>query len=305
MKHYRTIDRIPGLIRISRPAFWPIIPTAYLIGLSYGPNGLSHPGFSFTPIMLIQLFLLSFPFCLFTFGINDLHDLESDRINPRKANPSLAASLTEGSLSQDLNPKDIHITTAIIATLMLASAILSRSLLNMFHTLSLLVLSFTYSTPPWRLKTRPPLDMISGGILISLSPFAMGFSLVDETGIIPIQIYLLTFAAMGFHGFSTIMDADPDHDAGDTTFAVVFGKRTAALVAAAGVVPVALSIHTPMFNYFACGCGFLFLLTFLYPSAKVARFVYLFIFASGIVMAWAWLSFFLFGSGFFLNRSMP
>ena len=298
MKPYRTIDTILRLIRISRPAFWPIIPTSFLIGLSYGPQGLSYPTFSFTPIMIIQLFLLSFPFCLFTFGINDLQDLKSDTINPRKANPSLAASLTEGAISHDLNPRHIYIAAAIVAILMLGSAILSRDLMNILHTLSLLVLSFTYSTPPWRLKTRPPLDMISAGILISLSPFAMGFSLADTTGILPIQIYLLTIAAMGFHGFSTIMDADPDRDAGDTTFAVVFGKRTAAFFAAASVLPVPLSIHTPVFKYFAGVCISLFLFTWLRPSASTARKVYLIIFASGIVMAWVWLGFF-----FFVNKS--
>ena len=65
------------LLKTSRPIGWIIAPLVFLVGLSYSGADLS-----FLPIL--QMLLLSFPYCLFVYGINDVYDYESDKLNPRK-----------------------------------------------------------------------------------------------------------------------------------------------------------------------------------------------------------------------------
>ncbi|WP_291321866.1 hypothetical protein, partial [Desulfonatronospira sp.] len=72
------------LLKASRPPLWPALPLVFCMGLIYGEYGLLSPDFRFTPLMLLQMAMLSFPLCLFTFGLNDIHDHASDSINPRK-----------------------------------------------------------------------------------------------------------------------------------------------------------------------------------------------------------------------------
>jgi len=71
-------------LNVSRPPLWIALPLVFSMGLAYGRRGLADPAFAWTPLMILQLFLLSFPFCLFTFGLNDIYDWKSDAINPRK-----------------------------------------------------------------------------------------------------------------------------------------------------------------------------------------------------------------------------
>ncbi|MBU0992866.1 MAG: UbiA family prenyltransferase [Proteobacteria bacterium] len=280
------------LLKISRPSFWIIVPTSFLIGLSFGSHGLSYAGFRFTPVMIVQMVLLSFPFCLFTFGLNDIYDLKSDKKNPRKSGQSLVSALTEGIVlnNPDRDKSVIYTVSCLTAIAMTVSALLSRNMINLFYTISLITLSFTYSTPPWRLKTKPPLDSVVAGAMISLCPIGMGYSLVDNSIFIPSQIYVLTFATMGFHAFSTIVDAEPDKQAGDRTFAVVFGRRAAAFFAAVTVFTGALSIKSIKFQFIA-GCYImLFLYTSIRPSAKSARIVSYIILSSCILMEILWLA---------------
>lgn len=277
------------LMKTSRPFFWVILPLAYLTGLSYSENGLSHPEFRFTPIMIFQMIFLSFPFCIFTFGLNDLHDIASDGVNARKLKTKGIALLSEGTVLQNLSPSVIYLGALLTAIGMVSLSILTSNRMNLFYTLSLLVLSFTYSTPPWRLKTRAPLDAITGGIIACLCPAAMGYTLTDTNGLLPPQLYLLTFAAMGFHAFSTIMDEEPDRAAGDPTFAVRFGKRPAALISAAAILLLDLSLNNRFFQFFAGFCGVLIFYVALFPSAKVARRIYLIIFGMGVILSLVWL----------------
>ena len=117
----------------------------------------------------------------------------------------------------------------------------------------------------------------------------MSYTLVSPHGFPPVQLYLLTFAAMGFHAFSTIMDEEPDSIAGDQTFAVRFGKRPAAILSAATIFFLGASIHKKIFFLFSLFCGILILGVALFPSYQMARRVYLIIFGLGMVLSLVWL----------------
>jgi hypothetical protein len=75
-------DLLKKALLVSRPIFWLIAPAAYLFGVHAGGTPLG-------PLVFIQAFLLSIPLGIYVFGINDLFDLETDRINPRRKRPQL------------------------------------------------------------------------------------------------------------------------------------------------------------------------------------------------------------------------
>ena len=277
------------LIKVSRPQFWVMPPLAFCIGLSYGRFGLAYSGFQFTPLIILQMLLLSFPFCLFAFGINDIYDYESDKISPRKKTVFQLSSTIEGIKLEKKDHQFIKKTAAFITFLLLFVSILTKNLLNIFYTITLLLFVYTYSTPPWRLKVRPPLDSTSAGIFCSLAPFALGFSFVDNALNIPLQIYLLTFCMMGLHSFSTIMDYEVDKKCGDTTFAVVYGKRWASFFPAIFLSLTIFFINEKIYKIYCALCIILFIFITIFPSEKYARFAFILIFLSVIIVSLIWL----------------
>ena len=70
-------DKLILLLKTSRPIFWIVQPLVFLISLFISGAALSS-------LSIIQLILLSFPYCIFLYGINDVYDYESDKLNPRK-----------------------------------------------------------------------------------------------------------------------------------------------------------------------------------------------------------------------------
>jgi 4-hydroxybenzoate polyprenyltransferase len=175
-----------------------------------------------TPVSLFQLVMLSIPYCMFLYGINDIYDFESDQINPRKQHlVGIKLEPTHHSLVKKI--------ALVIGVILLVSSLITMNLMNILGMGLLLFFSYQYSAPPLRLKERPPLDSISNGIIYYLAPIVIGVSYGTIPFNAPVQLYLITIAVMGVHSFSTITDYSADKAVGDKTFAVVFGKRAAAL----------------------------------------------------------------------------
>ncbi len=270
------------LLRVSRPPLWGALPLVFCLGLAYGQRGLTFPGFHFTPLLILQMVMLSFPLCLLTFGLNDIHDYESDKINPRKRG-------MEGIFLPAQYHKLVGRTALAAAVVFFAVSLATLSPPNVFFTMTLLVLSYVYSTPPWRLKTKPPLDAVVAGIIGFLAPFSLGYSFVDDATALPLHAYLFTFCVMSLHAFSTIMDYDVDKISGDRTFAVAFGKRTAAFFPAMIFSFSVFFIHILYVKVFFVFCIFLFIIIFFIPSERMARYAFLSIFIGAIIVVSIWI----------------
>jgi len=270
------------LLKVSRPPFWIILPVVFCLGLAYGQHGLADPLFRFTPLMVIQIFMFSFPACLFTFGLNDIHDEAGDRLNPRKTG-------IEGSRIPDGSHKLVKMSAFGAGVSLLLSSAASANPLNIYFAVTLLATAYVYSTPPWRFKTRPPLDIITAGILGFLAPFGMGFSLADDAMNLPVHALFFTLCVMGFHAFSTISDYSSDKEIGDRTFAVAFGKRAAALLP----VPIFLCgfflIRVDYVRIFFLACAILSLLSAIFPSEKLARYSCIAMFLGAAFSSCFWL----------------
>jgi 4-hydroxybenzoate polyprenyltransferase len=172
----------------------------------------------------MQMLLLTFPMNLVGCGLNDIYDFESDRLSPRRR-------AVWGALVRDEDrPLVFSVVLAMIPIIVLG-ACLTRNWNNIMATVSLVVVAWLYSVPPIRLKERPPLDSLSNGLGYFFLPFVMGYSLNADPRIIPLRHYLLALCVCGVHALATAADYEPDRAAGHKTFAVVFGRRTAAATA--------------------------------------------------------------------------
>lgn len=212
-------SRLLYLVQVSRPIIWPVLPLVYALGVHAA-------GAEWDAVAIAQLVTLTFPMNLIGCGLNDIHDYESDRRSVRRR------AVWGAVVSSDERPLVFHACVAMIPIVILA-ACLTRNRDNVVATISLVVVAWTYSVPPYRLKERPPLDSLANGLGYFLFPLMMGYSLHADTRDMPIRYYLLALCVAGIHALATAADYDADVAAGHRTLAVVFGKRIAAALAAA------------------------------------------------------------------------
>ncbi len=249
-------DKLLLLLKTSRPALWVIAPLVFLVGLFFS-------GASLSTLSIIQLVLLTFPYCVFLYGINDVYDYESDQLNPRK-------KLVQGIKLKKKHHEFIKLVSYVMIGILIISSLITFNISNWVGMVLLLLFSYFYSVPPIRLKVLPPIDSFANGVLYFFAPFLLGFSF-GGTGVeIPLKIYFVAACGMGFHVLSTITDYSVDKKVGDRTFAVAFGKRTAAVFA---VVIFLLTmffvgIQTVILNYYLIAALLVAIAILIYPNEK-------------------------------------
>src|SRR3989344_2932786 len=161
------------LIKTSRPLGWIIWPFVFLFGLAAS-------GANLTTLPIIQMILLSFPFSFFAYGINDIYDYQSDKLNPRK-------NLIEGIKLKPKYHSLVKKSAFFIALILVSSSLITQNIYNVSAMLFLLFFAYFYSAPPLRLKERPPLDSFTNGIGYFFLPFLLGFSYGGTIFDIPIK----------------------------------------------------------------------------------------------------------------------
>ena len=265
------------LAKVSRPALWPVGALVFLGGILYSHAELDA-------LAIAQLALFSFPASLYLCGINDVHDTETDRLNPRKGS-------TEGARIPAGKRNFVEKASLLMALPILAASFLTLNAWNALSTILFILLGYAYSAPPARLKEKPPLDSLSNGIGC-LAIFAAGYGYgADPLLLFPKAIFGVLCIA-GLHAVTTMMDYDADRKAGQRTFAIAFGKRAAVLFALLACVAALLfsgvSNQPIMAGLFAL--SFLFGALLIFPDEKLSRLVSwsayaLFLTASLLVLA--------------------
>ncbi|MEU4217930.1 prenyltransferase [Actinoplanes sp. NPDC026623] len=206
------------LVAVSRPWFWPVswVP-AYLGTVLAGHAWLPARGDA--PRAAVALLVLGPLIWGAVLAQNDLHDLRSDRDNPRKA----SAPLVTGALSAGR----LRVWYRWIAFAAVAGALYVGPLF-VLGVAGVLALGWAYSVPPLRLKTRPGWDVAVNALVVGLVSPAAGWSITRAPWDFPWQFGLLglLFAA-ALYLPTTVTDVVADSGAGDTTFAVRFGPRLA------------------------------------------------------------------------------
>jgi len=260
------------LLKTSRPVGWIIGPLVFLIGIYVSGLRLASMPVS----VFVQLALLSFPASLLVYGINDVYDYDTDRINPRKG------SVEGGFLQKKYHKMILRISIAIAAMLLLSS-VFAFNIGNLFAMMIFLFLTISYSARPLRLKEMPVIDSLSNGLMF-LSCFAVGYSYNHSLLYIPVSLYFVALCVAGVHALGTVMDCKYDLISRQKTFSTVFGKRAAALFAfTMFALTLIFGMQTLVLNYYLTLCALLSLMVFFFPMENVAKFSFKMVFAGFII----------------------
>lgn len=243
------------LLRTSRPRFWIYLLGPWMLGSFAGAT--SANAFMSWEFWVGLLGFL-FPANLFVYGVNDIHDTETDLRNAKKSEAS-------GGYERFLPPAEHRrmMHQILLWNVPWVGALLVSSLLRMQWTAfgalaAFLFFSHGYSAPPIRAKARPVVDSVFN-ILYACPGFA-GFSLMG--GDLGSRFWLVLGAAwlwcMAMHAFSAVPDIEADRDAGVDTVATFLGRdRTllacgACYVSAAGLAAIAARDWTGGIATLAC-----------------------------------------------------
>jgi 4-hydroxybenzoate polyprenyltransferase len=209
------------LLRISRPRFWIYEIGPYAVGIA-AAIGLSGHLWILTPLLIFFVFF-SYPANIYIYGINDIFDYETDKLNPKKV---LYESLVVPSEHRKLF---YHIAISCIPFLIYSYYI--GSLHAFLALLAFFFFAGMYSALPIRAKAKPFLDsFFSAGHYIATAVF--GYLLASNlTGqnISWNTLWISTIAgicwAMAMHAYSAVPDIKADAEANLQTIATWLQKR--------------------------------------------------------------------------------
>jgi 4-hydroxybenzoate polyprenyltransferase len=203
---------ITKLLRISRPRFWIYLLGPYLIG--------SILAFEPTQIILQWQFWLgfiyfTFPANLLIYGVNDIFDYETDKLNPKKIEYETLVT-----------PKErIRLWLFILATnIPFILALYLITPLTSMGILGFLFLGIQYSALPIRAKARPFLDSLFN--ILYIFPGIIGYSLFALSLNLDYRILISAgLWTMAMHTYSAIPDIEADKASNTPTIATVLGSK--------------------------------------------------------------------------------
>ncbi len=201
----------------------------------------------------------------FGFSINDCFDQKEDKFDKTKKNPLVA--------------KEISFKRALTFSFILAGFGLFLSALYGLEVFLIclvgVILTFFYSSPPLRLKSRPPFDLISHGLFAGV--FILVLPILFFKNQLNLLHYLLLLSAFYFSVVLELRneyeDYEIDKTAGLITIAYALGKQKteSSLRYLAALYPLALfpifyilSVFTPVFIFSFCIITLVFFFFFLF-----------------------------------------
>ena len=267
------------LLRVSRPIGWIFGPLVFFHG--FVASQATH----LSLLTWVQLTVLSFPANFITYGINDVFDYETDRINPRKHVKGTIEGIILDPKHHSLVLKSAHLFSFII----LITALFTRNFLNILGIGFSLILVYAYSMPPIRLKERPPLDSICIGVIV-FCVFVAGFSYNKTVYDLALHKCVPEISFISFHAFTTIMDYSSDKATNVRTFAVVFGKRCTALFSfILNVLLLMLIAHSFITKWFLLVGIFSYFVLVIFPKERLAHFFFYFIGINNVIIIAVWI----------------
>lgn len=225
---------MPGLafiLRVSRPRFWFYLFGPYIVGLIAGITTRGEL-LDWRYAIFAVYFLL--PANLLVYGVNDIFDYETDRLNAKKSD-----------YEQLVVPDHRRALLVWILALNLPFLVAAAFLFPAWMLLPLagfLFFSISYSAPPIRAKAKPVLD--SAFNILYIMPAAFAYAVTS--GELPPAFAMLAGAlwTAAMHAYSAIPDIDADREAGVNTIATAFGPHpTLAICSCLYLAAAALSFQ--------------------------------------------------------------
>ncbi|MDV3220348.1 UbiA prenyltransferase family protein [Intrasporangium sp.] len=211
------ILRLLALLAVTRPQFWPLAWAPVWFGWAVA-TGSWTPGLD-DPLRLALVGIVLGPLVWGSVcTVNDLHDLPTDRLNPRRAGAPLVTGL--------LTARDMAIWHAVLSLSAVGAAALVGPRVAA-ATAVVVLLGRAYSAPPLRLKVRAGWDVAANAVVVGLVAPVAGWSLHRAVADYPPLLGVLGMTvAAALYLPTTALDHDPDEHAGMDTFAVRWGPRT-------------------------------------------------------------------------------
>lgn len=199
------------LLKVSRPRFWLYLFGPYIVGLAAGAS--SRDDLITAGTVAFGLYFL-FPANLLIYGINDIFDFATDKLNPKKQDYE--------AMVRPEHHRSLLITI-LITNLPFIAAAAFLELKTFLLMIGFLFFSIFYSAPPIRAKAVPILDSMFN--VLYIFPAVFGYVLIsNQLPPVPI-IAAATLWTMAMHAYSAVPDIDADREAGVKTIAVLFGQR--------------------------------------------------------------------------------
>lgn len=202
------------IILISRPRFWLYELGTYFIGYLIA----SKFAFDFLNLNFLLFFIyFTFPANLLIYGINDIFDYETDKLNPKKV-----------KYEKLLIPEKHKKVYFLIIIFNLPFIIYSIFYLNLYQNILLFLFLFFatfYSAKPIRAKTKPFFDsFFSANHYVFTGIF--GYYLIYPDKPFPILGFIFGLLwAMAMHAYSAVPDIEADKKAGFDTIATFLGAK--------------------------------------------------------------------------------
>jgi 4-hydroxybenzoate polyprenyltransferase len=205
------------LLQVSRPGLWSTTALFYLMPLG-------RADFLHSRTLWLGLFYVLFPLGFLLYGVNDIADVESDRLNPRKG------TFLFGSLgaAEQLAALRWKVAAVQIPFLIVFFVLIGPRILFWFAALLLAV--GIYNAPRFGWKSRPPFDvLIQASYLLVL----VLSSWLNGAAQLPWQAFVFgAMFAMHSHLFGEVMDIEPDRLSGRRTTATLLGAARSKLLIA-------------------------------------------------------------------------
>lgn len=212
---------IHRLLKISRPRFWIYELGPYVVGIAAASQG-EHSVWLLLPVLLFFLFFL-YPANIYIYGINDIFDYETDKLNPKK--------VSYESLVEPHEWKKLWGHILLVSAPFLIYALLTLSLPALLAFLAFFFFAGFYSAKPIRAKARPVLDSVfSAGHYVATGVFSyilVRDAIGAEIAWLPLVISAVAGMswAISMHAYSAVPDIEADKGASLPTIATTLGKR--------------------------------------------------------------------------------
>lgn len=152
-----------------------------------------------------------------TIYINDLNDIEGDRLNPRKAH----SPLLRGVISVATSRRAMYV---FAAATFVGAATLGLTFFCLVAACALL--GWAYSAPPLRWKTKPGLDLMVNAVGVGCLTLFAGWSLQRPLADFPFVVLPSSLLiGVGVYVPTLLMDLLPDRDSGYATLGARLGPQ--------------------------------------------------------------------------------
>jgi 4-hydroxybenzoate polyprenyltransferase len=179
----------------------------------------AQPSALYVPVTLLLVTYFSLPANLLIYGVNDIFDYETDKLNAKKKSyesllhPSMRAKTWLAIIALNL----AFLIPLIYLDISFGGWILSATLGGF------LFFGIFYSAPPIRAKTKPVLDSFFN--ILYVFPGLAAYLAAGGTNLnIPIVV-AATAWCMAMHAFSAVPDISADREAGMQTVATFLGAQ--------------------------------------------------------------------------------